>query len=184
MWVGRSSVNSLRDVAKFHCNITIDKARREWFGERDRAGIVERLDELLDYCAADVEITHKVYKKVFPAFIEMCPHPVSFAALRHLSSEILPVNRSWEAYIANAEATYSKLAAGVEERLIDLAEKALEVKEQPEVYENDPWLSQFDWTGQEVRMVQGQEEGRSSTTGSETEEAGDAELVQGPIREE
>lgn len=155
LWVSRSSVNSLRDVAKFHCGITIDKARREWFGELDRAGIVERLDELLDYCAADVEITHMVYRKVFPAFLDTCPHPVSFAALRHLSSEILPVNRTWEAYIANTEATYHKLAAGVEERLIDLAEKALEVKDQPEVYNNDPWLNQLDWSGQEVRMVQG-----------------------------
>ncbi|KAF2723720.1 hypothetical protein K431DRAFT_282812 [Polychaeton citri CBS 116435] len=159
LWVGRSSINSLRDVAKFHCNITIDKARREWFGELDRAGVVERLDELLDYCAADVEITHKVYKKVFPLFMEKCPHPVSFAALRHLSAEILPVNKKWEAYIANAEATYHKLSSGVEERLVDLAEKALEHKTHPEIYENDPWLSQLDWSGQEVRMVKGRKKG-------------------------
>lgn len=42
LWVGRSSVNSLRDVAKFHCGITIDKAKREWFGELDREGVVGR----------------------------------------------------------------------------------------------------------------------------------------------
>jgi DNA polymerase gamma 1 len=155
LWVGRSSVNSLRDVAKFHCNITIDKARREWFGELDRAGVVERLDELLDYCAADVDITHKVYKKVFPLFTETCPHPVSFAALRHLSSEILPIDKGWEAYLANAEATYQRLSSGVQERLVDLAEKALQHKAEPEVYENDPWLCQLDWTGQEIRMVKG-----------------------------
>ncbi|KAK5136916.1 hypothetical protein LTR08_001423 [Meristemomyces frigidus] len=155
LWVGRSSANSLRDVAKFHCNITIDKAKREWFGELDREGVVERLDELLDYCAADVEVTHKVYKKVFPAFLETCPHPVSFAALRHLSSEILPVNKSWETYLESSEATYRKLSSGVEQRLINLAEKALEQKSHPEVYENDPWLSQLDWSGQEVRMVKG-----------------------------
>ena len=159
LWVGRSSANSLRDVAKFHCNITIDKAKREWFGELDREGVVERLDELLDYCAADVEVTHKVYKKVFPAFLETCPHPVSFAALRHLSSEILPVNKSWEGYLENSEATYRKLSSGVEQRLIDLANKALEQKSQPEIYENDPWLSQLDWSGQEVRMVKGKKKG-------------------------
>jgi len=155
MWVGRSSANSLRDVAKFHCNITIDKARREWFGELDRAGIVDRLDELLDYCAADVDVTHKVYKKVFPLFLETCPHPVSFAALRHLSTEILPVTRSWEAYLANAEATYHRLSSAVEQRLVELAEKAVQVRQRPEVYENDPWLLQLDWGGQEVRMVKG-----------------------------
>ncbi|KAJ9618971.1 DNA-directed DNA polymerase gamma mip1 [Taxawa tesnikishii (nom. ined.)] len=155
LWVGRSSINSLRDVAKFHCGITIDKARRVYFGELDRAGIRSKLDELLDYCAADVDITHRVYKKVFPAFLETCPHPVSFAALRHLSTEILPVNRTWQAYIANAEATYHKLSDGVEQRLVDLAEKALEVKELPETHLNDPWLRQLDWSGQEIRMVKG-----------------------------
>jgi len=155
LWIGRSAINSLREVAKFHCNITIDKARREYFGLLDRAGIVERLDELLDYCAADVEITHRVYQKVFPLFLETCPHPVSFAALRFLASEILPVNETWDAYLNNAEATYRKLEAAVQERLVTLTEKALEVKDQPEIYENDPWLSQLDWSGQEIKMVKG-----------------------------
>ncbi|KAH9866284.1 DNA-directed DNA polymerase gamma mip1 [Plenodomus biglobosus] len=159
LWIGRSAVNSLREVAKFHCNITIDKARREYFGELDRAGIRERLDELLDYCAADVEITHRVYQKVFPIFMETCPHPVSFAALRFLAAEILPVNETWDAYLKNAEATYHKLDDAVKERLVALTDKALEVKEQPEVYNNDPWLSQLDWSGQEIKMVKGKKKG-------------------------
>ena len=128
LWIGRSAINSLRDVAKFHCNITIDKERREYFGELDRDGICEKLDELLDYCAADVEITHRVYQKVFPLFIETCPHPVSFAALRFLSAEILPVNETWDAYINNAEATYHQLLDAVQERLVGLTEKALELR--------------------------------------------------------
>jgi DNA polymerase gamma 1 len=155
LWIGRSSVNSLRDVAKFHCDITIDKARREYFGELDRMGIVERLDELLDYCAADVDITHRVYRKVLPSFLETCPHPVSFGALRFLSQEILPVNQTWDAYISNAEATYQKLSSDVQQRLVDLAEKALEFKADPEKYANDPWLGQLDWSGQEIKMVKG-----------------------------
>ncbi|KAJ4351444.1 DNA-directed DNA polymerase gamma mip1 [Didymosphaeria variabile] len=159
LWIGRSAINSLRDVAKFHCNITIDKARREYFGELDRAGICDKLDELLDYCAADVEITHRVYQKVFPLFLETCPHPVSFAALRFLAAEILPVNETWDAYIHNAEATYHKLSDDVQERLIKLMEQALEVKDKPEIYENDPWLSQLDWSGQEIRMVKGKKKG-------------------------
>lgn len=155
LWIGRSSVNSLRDVAKFHLNISIDKAQREHFGDTDRVGIREKLDELLDYCAADVDVTHRVYKLVFNNFLETCPHPVSFAALRHLSSVILPVDKSWEAYIANAEATYRRLSDAVQERLIDLTDKALEIKAEPEKYSNDPWLRQLDWSGQEVKMVKG-----------------------------
>jgi DNA polymerase gamma 1 len=155
LWIGRSAVNSLREVAKFHCDINMDKQQREYFGELDRTGICERLEELLDYCATDVEITHQVYQKVFPLFLETCPHPVSFAALRFLGAEILPVNETWETYIKTAEETYQHLSNAVRERLVVLTEKALEVKDQPEVYEKDPWLSQLDWSGQEVKMVKG-----------------------------
>lgn len=159
LWVGRSSINSLRDVAKFHCNVTIDKAQRDAFGELDRTGIRNKLDELLDYCAADVAITHRVYKKVFSGFLDVCPHPVSFGALRHLSSVILPVDKSWKTYIDNAEATYNQLSNAVEQRLSDLADKALEVKEHPERYSNDEWLSQLDWSGQEIKMAKGKKKG-------------------------
>lgn len=159
LWVGRSSINSLRDVAKFHCNVTIDKAQRDHFGVLDRAGVREKLDELLDYCAADVAITHRVYKKVFPGFLEVCPHPVSFGALRHLSSVILPVNKSWETYLDRSEETYVRLSKAVEQRLSDLADRALALKGDPDQYSNDDWLRQLDWSGQEIRMVKGKKKG-------------------------
>ncbi|RGP71501.1 DNA polymerase mitochondrial [Fusarium longipes] len=155
LWVERSSVNSLRDVAKFHLNVSIDKAIRDDFGELDREGILAKLDELLTYCAADVSVTHRIYQIVFPNFLSTCPHPVSFAALRHLSSVILPVDDSWDAYIKNAEATYHKLSDTVQERLVGLTEDALKIKDDPEEYENDPWMQQLDWSGQEVKMVKG-----------------------------
>jgi len=159
LWVERSSINSLRDVAKFHLNVTIDKAVRDDFGELDRKEVLAKLDELMDYCAADVAVTHRVYQVVFPNFLEVCPHPVSFAALRHLSSVILPVNKSWERYIASAEATYQKLSDAVEERLITLTEKALEIKDDPDKWSTDPWLKQLDWSGQEIKMVKGKKKG-------------------------
>ena len=155
LWVERSSVNSLRDVAKFHLNVSIDKAVRDDFGELSRAGVLEKLDILMDYCAADVSITHRVYQIVFPNFLDVCPHPVSFAALRHLASVILPVNKTWDAYVANAEATYHKLSDAVQERLVGLVDKALEIKDDAEKWQNDPWLQQLDWSGQEIRMVKG-----------------------------
>ena len=155
LWVGRSSINSLRDVAKFHCNVTIDKAQRDHFGEFDREGIRAKVDELLDYCAADVAITHRVYKKVFPGFLEVCPHPVSFGALRHLSSVILPVDKSWETYIENSEETYLRLSKAVEERLNDLAKQALQLKDNADRHEKDDWLGQLDWSGQTIKMVKG-----------------------------
>ncbi|KAK4165344.1 DNA polymerase family A-domain-containing protein [Cladorrhinum sp. PSN259] len=159
LWVERSSINSLRDVAKFHLNLSIDKEVRNAFGELDKAGINAKLDELLTYCAADVAITHRVYQIVFPNFLETCPHPVSFAALRHLAAVILPVNKTWDAYIANAEATYQSLSVAVQERLVSLAKKALEAKDDPEKYMNDHWLRQLDWSGQDIKMVKDKKTG-------------------------
>lgn len=159
LWVGRSSVNSLRDVAKFHCDVTIDKAQRDYFGELNRHEILAKYEELLDYCAADVAITHRVFKKVFPNFLEVCPHPVSFGALRHLSSVILPVNESWEEYIANAERTYHQRLHDVQRKLVELCDEALKYKDKPEIYMNDPWLRQLDWSGQEIKMVKGKKKG-------------------------
>ncbi|KAK5264902.1 DNA-directed DNA polymerase gamma mip1 [Exophiala xenobiotica] len=159
LWVGRSSVNSLRDVAKFHCGVTIDKSQRDYFGELDRDGIREKIDELLDYCAADVAITHRVFQKVFPNFLGTCPHPVSFGALRHLSSVILPVDKSWDEYLERAENTYQQRLKDVEDRLLQLTEAALAVKQQPDVYTNDPWLNQLDWTGQEIKYKKAKKKG-------------------------
>ncbi|KAL7626798.1 DNA-directed DNA polymerase gamma mip1 [Parahypoxylon ruwenzoriense] len=159
LWVERSSVNSLRDVAQFHLQIAIDKAARDQFGELDRQGIRDKLSELLDYCAADVVVTHRVYAIVFPNFLKVCPHPVSFAALRHLSSVILPVNKSWDAYLLDAENTYKKLSNDVQQRLVSLAEKALEIKDDADKWSNDPWMKQLNWSGQEIRMVKGKKKG-------------------------
>ncbi|GAB1320193.1 DNA-directed DNA polymerase gamma mip1 [Madurella fahalii] len=159
LWVERSSINSLRDVAKFHLDVAIDKGIRNAFCELSLDGVNGKLEELLTYCAADVAITHRVYQIVFPNFLRVCPHPVSFAALRHLASVILPVNKSWDSYLANAEATYHKLSDAVQERLVGLAEKALEIKDDAEKWSTDPWMKQLDWSGQEIKMVKGKKKG-------------------------
>lgn len=153
LWVERSAVNSLRDVAKFHCGIELDKEVRDQFGGVDREDILKHLEDLLDYCAKDVATTHKVYQKVLPEFLRVCPHPVSFGALRHLSSVILPVNRSWEKYIETAEKTYQELSEGVKTRLVELTNAALLIKERPDNYEKDDWFRQLDWSGQEIRYL-------------------------------
>ncbi|KAI5840184.1 DNA polymerase family A-domain-containing protein [Morchella snyderi] len=152
-WSGQSSLNSLKDVALFHCGIEMDKSIRDQFGTLDPGGVRKKLDDLLSYCAEDVVVTHKVYKEVLPAFLKVCPHPISFAALRHLSSCILPVNRGWESYITNAEATYHRLSDAVLQRLVDLAEEAVKLRKSPEIYNADPWLRQLDWSGQEVKQL-------------------------------
>ncbi|KAG0641560.1 DNA polymerase family A-domain-containing protein [Tuber brumale] len=153
LWIRRSSINSLRDVAKFHCGIELDKEVRGRFGGRDSVDVLDNLQEFLNYCSRDVIATHQVYRKVLPEFLQVCPHPVSFAALRHLSSVILPVNRSWDTYVEVTDRAYRQASDGVKERLVELAKSTLEFKEEPEVYEKDEWLRQLDWSGQELKFL-------------------------------
>ncbi|KAK6351145.1 DNA-directed DNA polymerase gamma mip1 [Orbilia javanica] len=125
IWVDHSSVNSLKDVAMFHCNISVSKETRDMMGEmKSVEELAPKLQDCLTYCAFDVKVTHDVYKKVLPRFLETCPHPVSFSALRHMGSLLLPVNRSWSNYVANSESIYKGLLGKVKNHLESLTEQA------------------------------------------------------------
>ncbi|BFZ57701.1 DNA-directed DNA polymerase gamma mip1 [Savitreella phatthalungensis] len=153
-WIARSSTNSLAEVVYFHCGFVPDKAARDAFDATERGQIVGQLDALLDYCAEDVRITHLVYDKVLPSFLEVSPHPVSFAALLYMNAMTLPVDYDkWHAYIERAERTYRDLSSMVTQRLVGSANDLLKHKDSPEVYNADPWLRQLDWTTKPVRMV-------------------------------
>ena len=151
LWMERSSINSLKDVAEFHCGRTIDKAVRDYFGELDRKGVRDMLPRLLNYCASDVSVTFEVYQKVLDGFFQVCPHPVSFGALLRLSSVILPVNQKWEEYIRFAEDKYIQLSNAIQEKLLRLVE-GLITKTQEDIKGN-PWLEQLDWKVEPFRFI-------------------------------
>lgn len=158
-WMKHSSLNNLHDVASFHCGVKLDKKRREYFGELDRDGVLGMLNDLIDYCATDVDITYRVFCKTLPRFLDVCPHPVSFAALGQLSSVFLPINSKWEQFIRNAESIYQENEKTIYEQLKSLAEQACKLKDKPEEYNKDPWLSQLDWTIKPLKMVKGKRKG-------------------------
>ncbi|PIA18339.1 hypothetical protein COEREDRAFT_6578 [Coemansia reversa NRRL 1564] len=144
-----SSLNSLREVARHYCNIDMSKERRSVFVEGTLGEVRERFAELADYCANDVDVTRKVYSKVFWSFLDKCPHPVSFAGTLMMLEGYLPVDRSWPEYIARSERLLDELSNSVGKRLRELAEDALNVKEPME----DPWLRNLDWTAEPQRYT-------------------------------
>lgn len=124
LWQDVTSNNSLADVAKLHCGIDISKESRDVFVDgTPREEIVNRLDELLSYCATDVITTHKVFKKVWSAFTQNCPNPVTTAGILGLGSAILPVDDEWVDYIKRCEEHYESSLQEVRETLIQLAEQ-------------------------------------------------------------
>ncbi|KAG9224472.1 hypothetical protein CCMSSC00406_0007665 [Pleurotus cornucopiae] len=147
-WEDITSANSLADVAKLHCGIQMDKEIRNDFMKLDRAAILAGLTDYLTYCATDVHVTHSVFERVLPAFLQSCPHPVSFAGILTMGSSFLCVNEEWEKYIERAESVYQGMAESVKAKLKLLAEEARKLM-RPEgggEWESDPWLSQLDWT--------------------------------------
>ncbi|AAS52277.1 ADR357Cp [Eremothecium gossypii ATCC 10895] len=153
-WYNLSTMNSLRDVAKLHCNINLEKTLRDSFEALDKQEVIDKFQQLVDYCSTDVETTSKVFDKVYPLFREQCPHPVSFGALRFLSNCILPVQpKMWKQYIDGAETLYQNARQAIEEKIITIIEEIVKLKDKPEVYENDPWYKQLDWTISPLKLT-------------------------------
>ncbi|KAF9448854.1 hypothetical protein P691DRAFT_729009 [Macrolepiota fuliginosa MF-IS2] len=145
-WEELTSANSLRDVAKLHCGISVDKEVRSDFMTCTPQDIRDNIHDYLDYCCSDVDITHRVYAVVLPAFLQACPHPVSFSGVLGMGSSFLTVNQEWERYLERAEGVYRQMEEGIKQKLKELAERARELVGDPEKWKGDPWLSQLDWT--------------------------------------
>ncbi|KAF9014911.1 gamma DNA-directed DNA polymerase [Cyathus striatus] len=148
-WEDITSANSLADVAKLHCGIHMDKQIRSDFMDLGRTEILADITDYLEYCANDVYVTHRVYSVALPAFLQACPHPVSFAGILTMGSSFLTVNQEWEAYIRRAEKVYQDMQDSVQTKLKKLAEDAkslMDPSEAGDKWKDDPWLSQLDWT--------------------------------------
>ncbi len=153
-WEDTTSLNSLAEVAALHCGMKVDKSTRDRFGDdeiRHASQLRPELDELLDYCATDVKITHDVYKVVLPLFLTSCPHPATFAGVLSMGNSFLPVDRSWEEYLRKAETMYQELREDVRLALRTLADRLREAGPDP----NDPWTSQLDWSPKSARWADG-----------------------------
>jgi DNA polymerase gamma 1 len=146
-WEDITAANSLRDVAKLHCNIIVDKTLRNDLMTAEPDHIRDNLVDFLDYCAIDVQTTFQVYSVTLPAFLSACPHPVSFAGMLTMGSPFLTVDENWEEYLRRADAVYHEMEDNVEAKLKKLAEEARGLmNDGEEKWKSDPWLSQLDWT--------------------------------------
>lgn len=158
-WIRVSSLNSLSDVAYHYCNIEMDKTKRDYFATTDKNLIIENFQELMTYCANDVIATSKVFDAVFPIFLQKCPHPVSFAALKDLNNCILPLDHiKWEHYVKAAEDLYQRSKIEIENKIVQIVEELVKIKDLPEskfneTIRNDPWISQLDWTIKPIRVT-------------------------------
>ncbi|EJU01791.1 hypothetical protein DACRYDRAFT_94814 [Dacryopinax primogenitus] len=164
-WEEMSSGNSLVDVARLHCGLTIEKDAREDLLTFSREEITRDLPAYIGYCAGDVATTHEVFRVVLPSFLATCPSPVTWAGVGTMGQSFLPVDEGWEHYIRKAENKYRELEGRVKRNLEMLAEKARYGGW--EGAKGDVWLEQLDWEMKRKKRARGAGAGAGEGAGEE-----------------
>lgn len=156
-WLEVATMNSLADVALFHCGIKMDKTMRDYFAAPDKQEVIDNFELLVDYCAGDVIATSKIFDKLLPLFLEKCPHPVSFAGLKALSSCVLPTDyNKWQKYIETSEGKYQESKTLIEDKIVQIVENTVKMKDENnfmDTVNKDPWLRQLNWDIKPLRLT-------------------------------
>ncbi|NWV01370.1 DPOG1 polymerase, partial [Upupa epops] len=151
-WVHVSSINNLADVhALYVGGEPLQKEARELFVKGTMADIRSNFQDLMSYCARDVQATHEVFQEQLPLFMERCPHPVTFAGMLEMGVSYLPVNGNWKRYLDDAHGIYEELQKEMKKNLMNLANDACELLHEDR-YKDDPWLWDLEWDTQEFKQ--------------------------------
>ncbi|XP_067357780.1 DNA polymerase subunit gamma-1 isoform X2 [Channa argus] len=151
-WVNISSINNLADVhALYVGGPPLQKEARETFVKGSMMDVRNNFQELMQYCAMDVEATHQVFKEQLPLFMERCPHPVTFAGMLEMGVSYLPVNKNWGRYLEDSQDVYDELQREMKKSLMSLADDACQLL-QDDRYKEDPWLWDLEWDVQEFKL--------------------------------
>lgn len=151
-WVNISSINNLVDVhALYVGGQPLEKEARELFVKGSMNDIRNNFQELMTYCALDVQATHEVFQEQLPLFLKRCPHPVTFAGMLEMGVSYLPVNQNWERYVDEAQLTYEELQKEMKKSLMNLADNACQLLHEDR-YKDDPWLWDLEWDLQEFKQ--------------------------------
>ncbi|KAM9502639.1 DNA polymerase subunit gamma-1-like isoform 1-T2 [Salvelinus alpinus] len=151
-WVNISSINNLADVhALYVGGEPLQKEAREIFVKGSMADVRNNFQELMQYCALDVQATHQVFCEQLPLFMERCPHPVTFAGMLEMGGCYLPVNQNWGRYLEDSKDTFEELQREMKKSLMSLADDACQLL-QDDRYKEDAWLWDVEWDVQEFKQ--------------------------------
>jgi DNA polymerase gamma 1 len=68
-WTQLVSGNGLKDCAKLYLDELVDKSSRDVFVEGNMQDVVTQFQELMDYCASDVDVTYRLFSDLFPRYM-------------------------------------------------------------------------------------------------------------------
>merc|ERR1712223_1039778 len=118
---------------------------RDVFVKGTLQDVVSDFQNLMDYCAGDVKATLQVFQKMFPVFLERCPHPVTLSGMLTMSTSYLPVNQSWFQYIDESDKVAEELDSEVDQLILKQAQEVCQLCHDQK-YEDDVWLWDLDWS--------------------------------------
>ncbi|XP_029008599.1 DNA polymerase subunit gamma-1 [Betta splendens] len=151
-WVNISSINNLADVhALYVGGPPLQKEARETFIKGRMMDVRNNFQELMQYCAMDVQATHQVFMEQLPLFMERCPHPVTFAGMLEMGVSYLPINQNWGRYLEDSQDVYEELQREMKKSLMTLADDACQLLHDHR-YKEDPWLWDLEWDVQEFKL--------------------------------
>lgn len=153
LWTNSGSLNSLKDVYKFHCGKELRKEARDIFVKGNLNDVRTNFQELVQYCALDTFATYEVFKAIWKRYNEKFPHPISLAGTLEMSSTYLPVNiNNWTRYLDSSQQTYDDLQRELSLCLRQTVNDACRTYFKNENHKNHPWLWNLDWSTTEVKI--------------------------------
>ncbi|CAG8476276.1 25218_t:CDS:2 [Cetraspora pellucida] len=154
-----SSINNLRNIYRFYCQGELDKCLRNYFINSSLDQIVkpEVFQKLVAYRADGVFTTHKVLKKLFPRFLKIYPHPISFAGIISMNNKFMTTPKDWDYYIEKIKLIRQEESKPIEKSLQRPAFITLKsYSDDSQSIINNPWLRQLDWsTPPRVKKLKG-----------------------------
>lgn len=144
-WFEATSLNnSLNEVYKFYSGSNLKKEDRNVFLTGSLKDVRDDFQNLMTYCAKDVEATHKILTHLWPEFLIRFPHPVTLAGMLELSVCYLPVNRNWRTYVENSKQTYDDMNVEAKLLLSQVVDKNCQLLHDQK-YKSDLWLWSENW---------------------------------------
>lgn len=152
-WTSKGSMNNLVDAYNFHCQPLIPvekeskKTRNLFVTAESMSDFEPNRDELVEYALRDAKLTYDLYSILILKYLQSNPSLTTLYGHFAQTSSILPVIPDWEGWVQNCERVWEESINKQNELLSELAEELLKDWQNDDIdIENDPWLSQLDWT--------------------------------------
>ena len=147
-WMKQVCGDSLAACLKFHTGMEVSKESRDLFVTGNLFDIINNLDELIKYQLKDVEALAWLTLALYPKFRSQCPSLITLCGLLELSKSLLVVDSTYMDRVRLNTMIYGMQNKSLTAQAAKLCDNlAQDFVANPSFdWENDPWLSQLDWT--------------------------------------